>query len=214
MVKLIKWFTGMMMLLTGNLYSQTLTISWNTNTESDLAGYTVYYGDQSRLYSQSVNVGLDTEVMITDSVYFEYGKIYYFAVTAFDSSMNESAFSEEVSVLLANQFGGFDPLPALDEEDLARFRTEYLLYQNHPNPFNPETKTRFHLPEANHVVLRIYDILGKEIRTLADGIYEAGYHSLNWDGRDNHGNPLSSGIYLYQLQAGTFSEVKKMSLLR
>jgi len=90
----------------------------------------------------------------------------------------------------------------------------YALEQNYPNPFNPETDIRFQLPAASHVVINIFNALGQEIRTLVDGQYEAGSHSVRWDGKDKNGTPVSSGVYLYQLQAGTFSQVKKMSLLR
>ncbi|NIW45011.1 MAG: T9SS type A sorting domain-containing protein, partial [Gammaproteobacteria bacterium] len=90
----------------------------------------------------------------------------------------------------------------------------YELYQNHPNPFNPETEIRFYLPEPNHVSIRIYNIRGEEIRSLVDSPYTPGSHKIRWDGKDNNGNPVSSGIYLYQLQTNTFSQVRKMSLLR
>ncbi len=90
----------------------------------------------------------------------------------------------------------------------------YALEQNHPNPFNPETEIRFQLPQASHVVLRIYNTLGEEIRTLADGQYAAGYHRVRWDGKNRNGNPVPSGIYFYQFRAATFSQVKKMNLLR
>ena len=91
---------------------------------------------------------------------------------------------------------------------------EYVLFENHPNPFNPETEIRFQLPEANHVVVRIFNALGQEIRTLVDTPYKAGYHSVRWDGKDYNGNAVSSGIYFYRLQAGTFSQAKKMSLIQ
>jgi hypothetical protein len=91
---------------------------------------------------------------------------------------------------------------------------EYTLFQNHPNPFNPATEIRFQLPEANHIVVRIFNILGEEIRTLVNQPYQPGSHSVRWDGRDEHGNQVASGIYLYQLQAGDFSQIRKMSLLR
>lgn len=100
-----------------------------------------------------------------------------------------------------------------DEAEVA-FPEDYALSQNYPNPFNPETFISFQLPEAGHAVLRIFNVSGQEIRTLANGKYEAGYHSVRWDGRDLSGNSVSSGVYIYQLQAGTFIEVKKMSLLR
>ncbi|MCH8127664.1 T9SS type A sorting domain-containing protein, partial [candidate division KSB1 bacterium] len=70
------------------------------------------------------------------------------------------------------------------------------------------------IPEAGYVVLKIYSILGQKIRVLTEAYYEAGYHSLRWDARDNAGNPVPSGVYLYQLRAGEFSQVRKMSLMR
>ena len=90
----------------------------------------------------------------------------------------------------------------------------YALHQNYPNPFNPETEIRFQIPEANYVVVRIFNTLGQEIRTLVDGEVQAGHHSVRWDSKDNNGNLISSGVYFYQLQSGNFSQTKKMILLR
>jgi hypothetical protein len=92
--------------------------------------------------------------------------------------------------------------------------TSFELHQNYPNPFNPETEIRFALPHASPVVLKIFNILGAEIRTLVDEQREVGYHNVRWDGRDKNGKLVASGVYLYQLQVGSFSQVKKMSLLR
>ncbi len=64
------------------------------------------------------------------------------------------------------------------------------------------------------VMVRIFNTLGQEIRMLTDIHYEAGFHSVHWDAKNNNGNVVSSGIYLYQLQAGSFSEIRKMTLLR
>jgi len=91
---------------------------------------------------------------------------------------------------------------------------KFSLEQNYPNPFNPETEIRFQLAEASQVVVRIYNTLGQRIRILTDREYRAGLHSIRWDGRDNNGNAISSGIYLYKLQAGSFSQIRKMTLLR
>ena len=79
---------------------------------------------------------------------------------------------------------------------------------------NPETKIRFALPQTRHVVLKIFNLLGKEIRTLLEAEYQAGYHQILWDGKDKSGKPVASGVYLYQLRVGDFSQIKKMSLLR
>ena len=90
----------------------------------------------------------------------------------------------------------------------------FALEQNHPNPFNPETIIRFAHPKASHVEITIYNTRGQAIRRLVSTVYSAGEHSIKWDGRDQSGNSVSSGVYLYEIQAGSFRAVKKMSLLR
>ncbi len=92
--------------------------------------------------------------------------------------------------------------------------TTLTLYQNYPNPFNPETAIRFDLPNAGHVQLRIYDRLGREVRTLADQTLEAGSHLLRWDGRDNAGRNVASGVYFYELITPARKLSRKMVLMR
>jgi len=88
------------------------------------------------------------------------------------------------------------------------------LQQNYPNPFNPETVIRYQLPQDSEVKLSIYNVLGREIRTLVSGKRDAGYHDATWDGRDNAGQQVATGVYIYRLRAGNFTEVKKLMLLR
>jgi len=102
----------------------------------------------------------------------------------------------------------------VNDAESAAIPKEYALSQNHPNPFNPETEIRFQLPKAGHVLVKIFNIMGEEVRTLVEAEYEAGYHGVRWDGKDKNSHPVASGVYLYQLQAGGFSQVRKMSLLR
>jgi len=90
----------------------------------------------------------------------------------------------------------------------------FSLSQNYPNPFNPQTEIHFHLPENSRVELRIYNTLGQKIRSLIDAQYEAGFHTVRWDGKDTNRNPVSSGVYLYKLKAGSLIQVRKMTLLR
>ena len=85
----------------------------------------------------------------------------------------------------------------------------YHLFQNYPNPFNPATTIRFSLPQREHVTLKIFDLLGKEVATLIEEDLDPGEHAVVFDG-----NGLSSGVYLYHLQAGSFVERKKLVLLR
>jgi hypothetical protein len=91
---------------------------------------------------------------------------------------------------------------------------KFALYQNYPNPFNPETVIKFDLPKSSDVILKIYNVLGQEIRTLINERKPAGYHSVKWDSRNNNGIIVSSGVYLYKLQAGDFIVTKKMVLIR
>ena len=87
---------------------------------------------------------------------------------------------------------------------------QYALSQNHPNPFNPATIMAYQLPQDTHVLLKIYNLLGQHIRTLVDEPKEAGYHQIKWDGNDASGRDVTSGIYLYTIQAGEFQTTKKM----
>jgi hypothetical protein len=103
---------------------------------------------------------------------------------------------------------------AEDAEELAQIPDKFDLHQNFPNPFNPETEIRFDLPEEAHVQVIIFDLLGREVRTLVDKNAAAGYHSVVWDGRDNSGQAVASGVYLYRMSAGNFREVKKLTLVR
>lgn len=92
------------------------------------------------------------------------------------------------------------------------------LIQNYPNPFNPETAIKYNLPEASSVVLRVYNMLGQEIRTLVNGNITAGAHQVMWDARDNAGHDVSSGVYMCKFEATSgnkkFSKKMKMTLLR
>jgi len=91
---------------------------------------------------------------------------------------------------------------------------EYALFQNYPNPFNPSTVIKFTLPANAHVELTIYNLLGKKVRTLVTSDLAAGDHSVTWDGLDEIGDGVASGMYLYRLQTGSFVASRKMILMR
>jgi hypothetical protein len=91
---------------------------------------------------------------------------------------------------------------------------EFSLYQNYPNPFNPVTQIKYDLPEASHVQLLIYDILGREVTALVNEVQEPGYRSITWHGTDAFGRNVGAGMYFYSIQAGDFRQVKKMVLLK
>jgi len=86
--------------------------------------------------------------------------------------------------------------------------------QNYPNPFNPSTVITYQLPQVGMVTLEIYNAFGEKVRMLVNNMQEAGNYEVEWDGKNNSGNQLSSGIYLYRISAGNYVKVMKMVLLR
>jgi len=91
---------------------------------------------------------------------------------------------------------------------------DYALGQNYPNPFNPATRIEFSIRAESDVRLTIYNLLGQTVRTLVSGRLDAGKHSILWDGRDDGGNDVASGLYFYRMQAGDFVTSKKMLKLK
>lgn len=91
---------------------------------------------------------------------------------------------------------------------------QYKLFNNYPNPFNPSTRIAFEIPQAENVTLKIFNISGELIRTLTEEHLSAGRHEKVWDGKDNAGNEVSSGIYLYRLNAGFYDRSARMILMK
>lgn len=90
----------------------------------------------------------------------------------------------------------------------------YQVRQNFPNPFNLSTVIAFSLPKAAHVQIEIMNCLGQKVATVADRQFASGYHEIGWDGADNSGKTLPSGVYMYRIEVGSYSTIKKMLLLK
>jgi len=89
--------------------------------------------------------------------------------------------------------------------------TVFALLQNYPNPFNPVTTLRYDLPEQSTVNIIIYDMLGRQVRTLLNQTQDAGFKSVIWDATNDY---VSAGVYLYKIQAGEFVQTRKMVLMK
>ena len=98
--------------------------------------------------------------------------------------------------------------------DVSFIPKEHRLYDAYPNPFNPVTTVQYDLTQQSHVTITIYDMLGKKIKTLINEVQDAGYRSVIWDATNDYGEVVSTGIYLYQIQADEYAHTKKMVLVK
>jgi hypothetical protein len=112
-----------------------------------------------------------------------------------------------VSGLLSIAMRGDSIVTAVHED--VEVPAKYQLDQNYPNPFNPSTSVQYQLPVRNYVTLKIYNLLGQEVETLVDGFEDAGFKSVQWNATG-----VASGVYMYKLTAGSFSETKKLVVLK
>jgi hypothetical protein len=99
-----------------------------------------------------------------------------------------------------------------DNPVIEKFQTE--LYANYPNPFNPTTTIKLGMRNAECGIIEVYNIKGQKVKTLFNGYLEVGEHSFVWNGDDDNGNAVSSGIYFYKMKTSDYNEIKKMVLMK
>jgi hypothetical protein len=186
--------------LAAAMAEKSVTLSWEAVTSEKIKYYTVYRqvneGSLEKLNYTTDTEYLDDSIVRTNS--------YTYTVTATDFGLNESGQAEPVVV----------PKSTVSGVEEAELPTEFALKSNYPNPFNPETTIEFALPEVSKVNLKIYNLTGQLVRELVSSEYPAGYQKVIWDGRDAYGNNVGSGVYIYALKACSFSQTRKMILIR
>jgi len=89
-----------------------------------------------------------------------------------------------------------------------------MLYQNYPNPFNPGTEIRFDIPEYSSVKIIVWNVLGQKVKTLVEANLDPGRKSVKWDGRDEQGNPVGSGVYFYTMYAKSLEDGREFTMTR
>ncbi len=133
----------------------------------------------------------------------------------FKTSVTPSAEDFRVSEsVLVGLDGAIEPLTHVEIGDMKPLPDAYGLDRNAPNPFNPSTVIGYRLPDAGWVRLVVYNILGQEVRVLVNERMEAGFFKATWDGSDERGRQVASGVYLYRIQAGSYSAIQRMLLLK
>ncbi|NIV72599.1 MAG: T9SS type A sorting domain-containing protein [Calditrichae bacterium] len=106
------------------------------------------------------------------------------------------------------------PPVAIELDKTSNLPKRFDLLQNYPNPFNSQTIIRFRLAKSERVTIKIYNLLGETVNTLIDENMEAGRFRVVWEGKDNHGNSVSSGLYFLQMTARSFQKTRKLILIR
>ena len=208
-----------LVIINDNTYSDSLIFSWSKSYDAD--------GD-SLLYSFVGTGGLeqlDFVEMPRQEFIVAYSSIYdmidqshldhwseaseisgTWTVLAKDRTANIQAVNGPFSLTIREN------VLALDGREL--LPDNFALHENYPNPFNPVTTITYDLPEKILVRLTIFDITGRRIREIVNGFQEAGFQSALWEGTDDRGQPVSGGLYFYQLKAGEFVETRKMLLIK
>ncbi|MBN1466976.1 T9SS type A sorting domain-containing protein [candidate division KSB1 bacterium] len=182
-----------------------VVIEWHVEAETNHAGYNLH-----RSMTDNNYVKINAELIRTagPSLHYEY----------VDQDVQHGVYSyrlEEVS--LDGQSTFYGPVQVSSTTDIAdtpEMPREHSLAQNYPNPFNPVTAISYALPERSEMTLNIYAIDGKLVRTLVTGLQPAGVHTVSWDGANNAGEPMPSGLYLYRMTAGSFVKTERMTLLK
>ena len=185
-----------------SLYSQVIKLTWEPNSEEDVAHYTVYRSEYQHEAEIKAIIPANKTVYYDSAITI--GKTYFYKMTATDFNNNTSEFSNEVMILAIPQTDG-------SADSLV---TSSVVMQNYPNPFNPETMIEFVLPQAGHLQLTIYDMLGREVIKLADGDTNAGHYKIKWSGQNSDGSRVTSGIYFCRLRFNKYSGVLKLIVAR
>ncbi len=152
-----------------------------------------------------VTLGEEDSCLHTDDYYDGWYRVY---AKAYDAAGNTVVDSEDVYF----NNGNHDPTPVINSKEIPV--TRFYLGQNFPYQFTTYTTIQFHIPQLSPVSLVIYDLTGKEIRTLASGMHKRNRYSVRWDGSDNKGVKVGAGTYLYRLVAGDFIATKVMHYLK
>ena len=189
---------GAPMGLAFNTSPGSVSLNWSGPVDEDFSYFNIYR--QDILTNEPAMVFTTTDSFYVDQELSDVGAYEYW-VTAVDMSGLESDASSIVSAVLS-------------AEEKMGMPTEFALKQNYPNPFNPSTQIQYALPSESRVVISIYDLTGRKVRTLVNEVQSAGYRSVMWNATNEIGRPVSAGMYIYTIQAGDFIQNRKMVLMK
>jgi hypothetical protein len=191
--------------------------SFTVTSPAEAVGFTESNTFQDKNWNQ-IKDGNDPEGSFSVMCATEYNKGRVFCVSdnsfhddyiQWEQSQNDELFLNVLQWLTENV-----NQEVTSVTEITGFQRSFCLNQNYPNPFNPVTNIEFQLPKSGRIVIKVFNMLGQEIKTLIDKHVESGWHKVSWDGKDYSGSLCSNGIYLYRMEAGDFVDVKKGVLLK
>lgn len=190
-------------------------LSWNPNSESDMKDYLIYrmVVNNRQVFERWHHIATTTFSGFTDEnmpVLPAGTYDLYYKVRARDASNQLSGYSDQAVIYGVEIF----PQKGILTTSVSLIPIKLDLLPNFPNPFNPETKIRFGLPNEERIELSIYSITGEKIVTLLNDQLEKGYHTVVWNGKDENGRSVASGIYIYELLAEGKRLSNKMVLMK
>ena len=177
---------------------------------------TAFVGDELRGVGEIIYIAEDEKNVCFIQMYSDegYGETIRFELWDAEREMIMD-ISDEITFVGDDHYGSVDAPFILKGEGYGpEIPDEIGLSQNFPNPFNPITEIRYNLPIDQNVAITIYDLNGRVVKTLVDGMQPAGYHKIIWDGTNANGMAIATGIYFYQMKAGDYVEINKMVLLK
>ena len=194
----------------------TYDLQWSTSTDADgdTIDYLVYaqmgVGPAEEIYDTTVTTLPLTYQEFLENVFEPFpmlsGVTVKFSVSATDGIDTVKVTGDD-RVVYVNRYEYL----STETEGIP---TEFALHENYPNPFNPTTTLRFDIPEVSSITLTIYNMLGQKVKTFDMNDTPAGYHSIKWNATNDYGDPVSAGVYLYQLRANQYVMTRKMVLLK
>jgi hypothetical protein len=190
--------------------SEGIKVEWTVMSEINHAGYNLYRSDSQDGNYVRLNatlIGFDPMSSVLEEKHYEF----------IDANAAATSFYKLEDISLDGQSEWHGPIQATvtsGVESPIEVPTEFDLAQNYPNPFNPTTTISYALPVRSNMTLNVYDVQGRLVSTLINGVQAAGSHHVTWNGLNNAGELVPSGLYMYRMTAGDFTKTGRMTLLK
>jgi len=194
-----------------------MIITWNDNRNNDSTSWDIH---AQRINSSGVKMWPTEGVYISNEQHFQgYPEIAgcdsLGAIITWSDSRNYDTSGKDIYMQGIDVEGNLYDVPnSIYDHSIEKVPAKVKLYQNYPNPFNPITHIRYELSSSHKVSIYIYNMIGQKIKTFQSKNQNPGYHTVVWDGTNDTGQKVGSGIYYYRMSAGKYSSTKKMLLLK